>query len=379
MSHVRHDEPGWNPYRWVEISASPVSLAAPAYHHRFEGLSGRFECTLEALTPLLVGRGDGRFFGAPDHPAIPGTSLKGAIRALAELVGNAAVPSARMDAVDPAHRHDRASQGAGSSWKLDIVARAFGYMGAGREAACHAGLIRFGDAALASTPVPPPRWPGFQVAPGRPKPEHQTFYPTNSARKLYHHKTGAAELTPPGGEIRDTYLKTVFPAPVGTTFRFIADFHNLRLEELMLFTYCLVLEEDVTVTLGPSALGPGFLEPVTLRGPLRHKIGGCKGLGGGSARLRVERLTLRTDPAARYRAGGDRVEPLEGAPLLEKLAGLTAPFVSRSARTMLQLRAMLVYDPSDPRTRDLNYPSYDWFQTDRELPDAEKGRIKPTI
>src|SRR5262249_21950353 len=147
MGQDPHPEPGWNPYRWVAVSPRPVARARPAYHHRFEGMSGRFECSLEALTPLIIGKGDGSFFGSPEHPTIPGTSLKGAFRSLAELVGNAAVPFARKSAdddVDPAHRLDRASQGTGAAWTLDIVARTFGFMGPGRAGACYAGLIRFG-------------------------------------------------------------------------------------------------------------------------------------------------------------------------------------------------------------------------------------------
>ena len=379
-----HPEPGWNPYRWVKVQPGPVQRATPAYRHRFEGLSGRFECSLKALTPLLVGKGDGRFFGPPERPTIPGSSLKGAFRALAELVGNAAVPFARRpdDDVDEHHRLDKAKSGEGRSMTLDIVARTFGYMEPKRNGVCYAGLIRFGDAPMLSSPVPPARWKPFSVVFGQPKRKHTTFYPADaSARKFYHHKTGSAELTGPGGEIPRGYQgkNTVTPAPPGTAFRFEADFQNLRPEELALLTYCLVLEEDVTVILSREALGPDFDEPRTLRGPLRHKIGGCKPLGGGSVEVRVDRLILREDPSARYRAGGEVASPLEGDLLRERLAQLTAPFASRDDPTMRQLRAMLVYDPADPRAGDLNYPSYAWFDDDRDLPPDEKGRLKPTL
>src|SRR5271157_5617644 len=61
--------------------------------HEFAGISGRFDCTLEALTPLLVGDGKepARFVGLAEYirnprggslPTVPGTSLKGAIRLL---------------------------------------------------------------------------------------------------------------------------------------------------------------------------------------------------------------------------------------------------------------------------------------------------------
>jgi len=372
-------EPGWNPYRWVEVSRDKVRREPPSYHHRYEGLSGRFECTLEALTPLFVGDGSGRFCGlagARKQPIIPGTSLKGAIRSLAEVVGNAAVPFPRS-AVDVAHRLGQASEGSEASLKLDIVARTFGHLAHGHDGGSFAGLIRFGDALMIGSPIEPQRWRPVEVVAGHPKPAHATFYPTDAARKFYHHKTGADELTGPQANIRQT--RRVSPAPPGTEFRFIADFANLRPDELSLLTYCLVLEDDVTVTLSLAALGPGFSEPVTLHGPMRHKIGGCKPLGGGSVHLRVERLTLRDDPAARYRAGAEVASVFEGAELGDKLAALTSVIACRTDITMQQLRAMLVYAPADPRPTDLDYPSYDWFQKDREKPQDEKARLKPTL
>lgn len=372
-------EPGWNPYRWVEVAREPVRREPPSYHHRIEGLSGRFECTLEALTPLYVGDGSGRFCGlggAGKRPIIPGTSLKGAIRSLAEVVGNAAVPFPTSE-VDPDHRFGEASEGAGASLKLDIAARTFGHLARGRNGGNFAGLVRFGDAVMIRSPVEPQRWRSVEVVAGHPKPKHATFYPTDAARKFYHHKTGAVELTGPQANIRQT--RRVSPAPPGTTFRFSADFSNIRPDELSLLTYCLVLEEDVTVTLSPAALGPDFREPVTLRGPMRHKIGGCKPQGGGSVHLRVGRLILRDDPAARYRVEAKVASVFEGEELGAKLAALTSAIASRTDVTMQQLRAMLIYAPADPRPTDLDYPSYAWFQEDRERSQDEKSRLKPTL
>jgi hypothetical protein len=379
MSTPPHVEPGWNPYRWVEVPRGPVRREPPSYRHRFEGLSGRFECTLEALTPLFVGDGSGRFFGlagAQKRPLIPGTSLKGAVRSLAEVVGNAAVPFPKSD-VDAAHRFDEASEGGGPSFKLDVVARTFGHLAHRKGGGNFAGLVRFSDAAMTGSPVEPHRWSVLKVVAGHPKPTHRTFYPTDAVRKFYHHKTGSAELTGPQANIHQT--RPVSPAPPGTAFRFVVDFDNLRDDELALLTYCLVLEDEVAVTLSPEALGPGFNEPVTLQGPMRHKLGGCKPQGGGSVHLRVERLTLRDDPAARYRAGSEVASVFEGPELEGKLAALTAAIASRGDATMQQLRAMLVYAADDPRPTALDYPSYAWFQEDRELPPAEKGRLKPTL
>jgi CRISPR/Cas system CSM-associated protein Csm3 (group 7 of RAMP superfamily) len=376
-------EPGWNPYRWVSVADTPVTRATLQYHHRLQGLSGRFDCTLEALTPLLVGDGKGRFVGlsgSRQEPVIPATSLKGAFRALAELVGNAAVPFEKGLA-DAGHQFREAGQGEGPSWSLDTVARTFGYLNKGQV---FAGLVRFSDAEWVKTPDRPQQWRGMPVVGGQPKIEHTPFYPqARNARKFYHHKTEAAELTRPQGNIPAGSIRTVHPAPPGTSFRFRLDFVNLRQEELELLTYVLILEPDVEVTLSTAALGPDFTDSLTLRGPMRHKIGGGKPLGGGSVHVRVERLTLRTDPAARYRQGRDPAEILVGDALDARLALLTQSFIRRTEptmpRTFRELRAMLIYAADDPRPTDLDYPSYAWFQEDRLRPLNEKERLKPTL
>jgi hypothetical protein len=376
-------EPGWNPYRWVSVADTAVTRASPEYHHRFQGLSGRFDCTLEALTPLLVGDGRGRFVGLTglrQEPVIPATSLKGAFRALAELLGNAAVPFEKGLA-DVSHQFREAAQGEGPSWSLDTAARTFGYLNQGRV---FAGLIRFSDGVWVSTPDNPQHWPATPVVGGQPKVEHTPFYPrARNARKFYHHKTGAAGLTRPQPNIPPGSIRRVHPAPPGTSFRFRADFVNLRPEELDLLTYILVLEPEVEVTLSPAALGPGAKEPLTLRGPMRHKIGGCKPLGGGSVRLRVDQLTLRANPSARYRQGADVSEVLTGEPLGRRLAELAGSFLRRTEPTMPQtfreLRAMMIYTEGDPRTGDLDYPSYAWFQADKLRAPKDKHLLKPTL
>ena len=83
----------WNPYRWVTLSNRPVEHDVPHYHHTFSGLSGRLWCELKALTPLLIGDGQVpniQFVRHPHNrqPYIPGTSLKGAVRSSAEVIGN---------------------------------------------------------------------------------------------------------------------------------------------------------------------------------------------------------------------------------------------------------------------------------------------------
>jgi CRISPR/Cas system CSM-associated protein Csm3 (group 7 of RAMP superfamily) len=382
-------EPGWNPYRWVRVPDRPIDRKPPRYHHRLDGLAGRFDCTLEALTPLIIcdegaigpgGKRTYQFQGLGlkqrGRPVIPGTSLKGMVRSLVELIGNACVPFEKGHA-DGLHEFGNAATGSADlgTWELDVAARMFGYLNR-RQA--FAGLVHFGDAAMVDSPVDPPRWPGMEIAVGQPKPEHRSFYPPNQdVRKLYHHNPDTPELTRPQANIRQVNI--LHPAPPGTTFRFRVDFRNLRTEELALLTYALVLEERVTVTLSNAALAPDATGPVTLTGPLRHKLGRAKAQGGGSARIVVDALRIEGDPAARYRSGGDAAERLAGAALDARIAALVHPIATRADPTMQELRAMMIYDPGDPRASRLDYPSYAWFQADRQQPPATKARLKPIL
>ena len=358
----------WNPYRWVRVSDRAVEHDAPGYHHRLSGLSGRLWCELEALTPVFIGAGGGTGefvrHARTRQPYVPATSLKGVIRSLVEVVGNAAVPFPNVRRVDEQHRLAKARARDGS--RLDVAARMFGHLHGGNV---FAGLTRFSDAELVGAHLPPNQWTQYEVAVGQPKPAHRAFYPDDARRKFYHHHPGAKELVRPHPGITQT--ARVRPAPPGTRFHFTVDFANLRDAELDLLLYCLVLEEQATVTLTPAALGPGAgREDITLQGPLRHKLGGAKPHGAGSARLRVGKLEVRADPTARYR-GRDTGEAWDGARVDEELLRRTAPFRERTDQTMQELRAMLIYATKDPR-QPIQYPTYGWFRTGSHTP------LKPT-
>lgn len=354
----------WNPYRWVPVTKQPVARATPAYRHKWEGLSGRLLCTLEALTPFLIGssRGDGQFIrsGLTNRPFIPGTSLKGMIRSLAELIGNAAIPFPHGYA-DEGHTLPKAAEGEGVNWKLDIAARMFGYL---REGQVFTGLVRFRDGELQG---PAKEIGPFKIVVGQPRPQHKPFYRDEACRKFYHHHVGADSLVLAPAIIKQT--RTVYPLPPGVRFEFRVDFENLRQEELALLLYCLVLEENVTVTLSKAALGPEARGPVTLTGPLRHKLGGCKPQGGGSVKISITKMIFSPNLANRYRGRAAALRELEGEALQAEISQRIQPYVKRQDDTMRALRAMLIYCENDPR-KPIEYPSFGWFKED-------KGRGKP--
>lgn len=354
----------WNPYRWVPATQEQLPRNRPLYRHCYQEMAGRLHCSLKALTPFLINDGQGRFIRSKklQQPFIPATSLKGNIRSLAELIGNAAAPFPG-GSVDPGHKLDQAAVGEGANRQLDIVARTFGYLHGGRV---FAGLIRFSDGLLQGKEPTPL---SCTVAVGQPKPSHTAFYPGNQNRKFYHHNYGATTLTPPHAGIRQT--STVKPLPPGVEFKFCVDFVNLREDELALLLYCLALEESVTVTLSAQAVGG--TAPMTLTGPLRHKLGNCKPHGGGSVHIKVERMELRGDPKDRYRSVEPTASVFKGDNVVNEITRRTQPIRDRTDPTMQQLRAMLIYTQGDPRAGNLNYPTYEWLNT------HSSTKLKPTL
>ena len=363
----------WNPYRWVTVSNRPIEHEVPNYQHTLSGISGRIRCKLEALTPLIIGDGRGEFVRSNQNPYIPSTSLKGVVRSLAEVVGNAAVPFPNTQ-VDAPHQLEKARHDINGVARFDIVSRTFGYLNGGDVVA---GLIHFSDAEISTQVSPPNQWKQYQVAVGQPKPSHGAFYPARKdRRKFYHHHPGTQGLVRPHPGITQT--NSVRPAPSGTCFEFTVDFMNLRENELNLLLYCLVLEEDVTITLSPAALGRDQNEtPCTFTGPLRHKMGGAKPHGAGSVQMCIRKMELRTSAAARYR-GGSTPPALTGPALTTELDRRTASFRRRTDQTMQELRAMLIYSTDDPRT-PIHYPRFDWFEDEREIEFHRQTRLKPTI
>ncbi|MDW8266674.1 MAG: RAMP superfamily CRISPR-associated protein [Gemmataceae bacterium] len=354
----------WNPYRWVPAAEGPVPRERPLYRHRYQGLAGRLYCSLTALTPFLINDGQGRFIRSRrlNQPFIPATSLKGNIRSLAELIGNAAVPFPRVN-IDSDHQLNCAAAGDGATRQFDVAARMFGYLNGGKA---FAGLIRFSDGILQGREPTPLN---CTIAVGQPQPNHKAFYPGNRHRKFYHHNYGATSLTPPHPGIKQ--VSKVSPLPPGVTFRFRVDFENLREEELSLLLYCLALEESVTVTLSPQAVGG--TAPVTLTGPLRHKLGYGKPHGGGSVHIKVEQMELRVDPTERYRSLEATSNSFEGDAVRAEISRRTQAIRERTDPTMQHLRAMLIYSEDDPRAGKLCYPTFSWFNQNSST------QLKPTL
>lgn len=358
----------FNPYRWVPVQKEEPRRASPLYHHRYKGLAGELHCMLTALTPLLIGSSQqpGQFIrsGRTGQPFIPATSLKGMVRSLVELVGNAAIPFADGMA-DKRHELAQAASGSGQQWQLDVAARVFGYLNRGDV---FAGLVRFSDAVCEHQV----RSEQVQVVVGQPRSkQHKPFYPDYEHRKFYHHHPGATVLVRAPSEIKQ--VRAVMPLGPGSRFRFSVRFCNLREEEFGLLLYALVLEESVRAVLSKDALGPKATGPKSLTGPMRHKLGACKPSGGGSVHIEVVRMKLWQDLAARYRGQTTQMADLEGDALKQEISKRTEAIRRRTDGTMQALRAMMIYTTEDPR-RPIHYPSYAWFAKDK----GKGTPLKPT-
>lgn len=342
------EESFWNPYRMVVVRDEKPEKKEPVLHHTFKGISGAVKCRITTLTPFLIGkRSDNRdvsFLEREGKPVIPGTSLKGMIRSLAELAGNGCAVVGKSD-----YKHKPCS----SVNSLCITCRIFGMMEQCSNAKVFMGKISFGDGIFQGDK---PVYGKHQILMGTPSPRHTAFYKnpdTNennkTVRKLYFHQPGQEDspIPPPPGLIERAWQ--VHPLPKNSIFEFEVTFQNLCDEELDLLLYCLALEEDVTVT---------FEGQQETQGPLRHKLGYGKPLGMGSVHIEITQLTL-IDMAKRYRSLAPPII-FEKGYLTKEIEGRTKGFKSDASTTMTMLRKMLLYNSSD--TRDFHWPYFNWFR-----------------
>lgn len=325
----------WNPYRWVPVRNTPVERSTPTPHLRLSGWVGILDCRLSALTCLVVGQREFMRKSTPNGPVpvIPGTSLKGAIRSLCELIGNGCAVIGDKD-----HGHEPCRD----SRRLCITCRMFGFV---NQRQVLAGHVSFGDATLESSPLRPESWPWqSNIVLGNPRRQHRAFYPPNQAfRKVYHHQP-ARTSTPspaPTGVGTSRMSRSVQAAPAGTVFAFQVSFQNLDELQLGLLLYAIGLEAG-----------------------LAHKLGGCKPLGAGSCRITVVRL-VRFRPEWRY-IGQQTHEELVGARLGPELERLTTSWREDQSETMQAIRCLLRFDPDDQRT--FAYPKRDWFKANPQVP-----------
>jgi CRISPR/Cas system CSM-associated protein Csm3 (group 7 of RAMP superfamily) len=360
------DEPFWNPYRLIPVRPEIVRKR-PVTDEKFKGISGFIHCTLENLTPLFIGgnrKYKQQFLTSLGKRIIPGSSLKGMLRSLAEVVGGGCFITGRHKNNEA--RYDRTYAPCEKINSLCIACRMFGMMERGTNARVHRGKIGIGDGIIENKK---PAAVKFDVYLANKGTGHVPFYLSpdsgqldGKARKLYFHQPGRKNSVPPiPANIRERQTITVIEALLpGHTFSFTLQFSNLVKEELELLVYCLALEPYAEVTIQSGEL--------RLKGPLRHKIGFAKPLGLGSCHISITGLIYMGDPQKRYHSLRQTGETLlQGESLEKEISRLTQKITNDCSPTMRQLRKMLVWDESDPRI--FKYPDYKWF---RESENSQK-------
>jgi hypothetical protein len=366
-----------NPYDFVHIDwTQGPERKEPQWHHRLtptgtsELYAGRLEVQIKAERPLFSpapGVSNSTkpipFLHRGREPQItyiiPGSSLKGMLRSVAETLSNSCLS---MFGETYSYRHIKERVYADyrseipddfrkcqSHQLLCPACRIFGMMGRGQNAQVFLGKVNIGDAH--STTVS--KHDSIYTLPlTSPKPHHRAFYldPAQDrigGRKYYFHH---AHLEFPTKFIRfhpddPPVNRHIQPLGERSCFEFTLDFVNLEADEFALLLLALVLE-------------PG----------MRHKIGYGKPMGLGSIQLTPTKLTL-IDYTKRYALNGsaESQKPLEGNKLTTYISTHTDPYkaahlldtTGAANVTLSDLRRIWAWPPREDIT--YQYPDKQWF------------------
>lgn len=360
-----------NPYDFVRLPERIIRERVLT-HHKYQKRNGTIRCRLTAITPIfipstLAAGSTQRFitarYNGAELPVIPGSSLKGVIRSIAEAVSPSCIGlsgelfdhTARLKN-DYAGKINRNFETCKNSDMLCPACRIFGMVSSKSH---FSGKLSISDAhtSVGHFKV------GVQIILKplmEPKPHHTAFYlPGNkvAGRKFYfHHTTPKTTIQP------TEFTKTVIPleglsaqGEVQTVFDFDVSFSNLTDYEYSLLVFALTLTDD-----------------------MRHKIGSGKPHGLGTVRIEIIEL-CQLDPGRRYSGLGrskkeEQVENLTGEPLEDHLKTTIAPIISTPSSGLTDLQRILKYPPAtDGRGKAVEYkfPDQAWFAANSTKPISE--------
>jgi CRISPR/Cas system CSM-associated protein Csm3 (group 7 of RAMP superfamily) len=337
-----------NPYNFVRVNwPNGVQRQRVKWHDRYDGLSGRIEGTITALTPLFIpesrhslhqSRSRDPFKRFITNKAgqhiIPGSSLKGMIRSLVETIGLGCwwlFKGEHGDKLPEPFKQCRNTE------HLCIACRMFGLINKGTLLEGH---VRFEDA-IGESVIPYD--PIYTIILSGPKPRHTAFYLDEqnrlAGRKFYYHHTSIKtashwlpEANTPADKRQNQYIK-----PIGTNsvFTFSTHFENLAQDELNLLLYALVLEPT-----------------------MRHKIGQGKPAGLGSVEISLTQLEF-IDYRQRYTSPNRGITLYKEGQLKQEIDTRVAGYVNNhQSNTLQDLRDIWRWPGRD----DLRYPNNDWFK-----------------
>ncbi len=377
-----------NPYDFVPIvEDKPPQRCSPYGHDKFQGKSGLMECKITTLKPLfiplpmderdrqrqglreLIGHDrEGRpqyhnkyiLNTADGIPVIPGSSIKGVIRSIAEAVGNSCITFFKKDKnknykTYPSQKFDPAKGKPVTIYpqftlpdgfypctdvnNLCITCQLFGFQS---SKGSFQGKINISDAKARD---------GYKVLNwirltelSSPKPHHKAFYASSSdpnkiiGRKFYfHHKPDAPILISDSKTNRNSTVRPIENA----VFDFKVTFTNLTDDEYILLLYTLFLEDGVS-----------------------HKIGYGKSAGLGSVKIEPLKLTL-FDIEKRYRGfTTDDKEKKSDEQLKRYVEEQTKVYREDKSDNLKSLRRIWIW----PGCYTIRYPDLAWFRENQSSP-----------
>lgn len=355
-----------NPYDFVRFG--PPAPRQPAVgHDRFKGYSGILYCRLTALTDLFIpqtqeevtkverGRREEEhqeltmMRGLNRMPLLPGSSLKGVLRSVAEAISGSCLtlPPPRQGQVEYRGRPPVMYEVPGQfehcrrTDNLCPACRLFGVLSGGSS---FLGKVGISDA-LAIGEVKTER---LIIEPlMEPKPRHRAWYGDPQTRrqmfgrKFYYHRPFGSRTTTQ----KTKYNKTVEAVRPGTVFEFRVDYTNLTDDELALLIFSLVLEPEMC-----------------------HKIGMGKPIGLGSAKVQLI-VWEQVDRKSRYERLAGGIGRWEGAALVAEISRWQLHYQTTYGAwqdSLADLRRIWMWDPA--RKEDVKYPSQEWFQKNPNTP-----------
>lgn len=348
-----------NPYGFVRLGP-PGERRSAARHDHFEGHSGWFTCHLTALTHLFIPDTRERavkgqhatlnLLRATDGvPLLPGSSLKGVIRSVAETISGSCLtlPQARQGKLEYRGRPPTSFNVPGGFEHCRNAAYAC--------PACRLfGLLYRGEVFMGKVTIDDARTTATTQAEQmtiealmEPKPRHRIWYEDPQqrgfirGRKFYCHRPRGPRRT----TVRNEYNKTIEAVRPGALFTFSLEYTNLADEELALLVLALVLED-----------------------PMRHKVGMGKPIGLGSVQIEIAGWE-QINRQARYQQLGSGVSRLEGQALVAEIARWQARYhqaYAKWTKSLEDLRRIWTWDPG--RQEDVGYPPLEWFRKHPKTP-----------
>lgn len=338
-----------NPYNFVRLGpmdegARQKPLGHKALVNEYHGErvhNGRLQVRLTAFGPLMVlshhsddvTETEGhkhfqRFFHYSNdfRPIIPGSSLKGMVRAIAEAASNSCLSvlneeyDGRWPDFTNAYPPSLHFCGGSSSAEICPTCRLFG-MAQEKEGGtseigvrpqAFQGKVRFSDAVFEGNLDNIYAGPARLIILSTPKLSQNVWYhdvnrgcsryPLAGRKFYYHHDSLIPKTDNSNGRLNQR--ATITPLKPGATFTFYVDFRNLLQSELDLLLYALELEPARELEIVENGIVRFNWQAVRQYPGVYPKLGYGKPAGLGSVCLLVTGIDL-LDPVARYGEAGD--------------------------------------------------------------------------